>query len=185
MAHLTQKDPGFYSSGGWGYRETDRPIASERLARYLHDFEIPRHGTALDAGCGDGWWTSLLMGEGFDVTAVDISADAIETAELNWPGPRYVCHDLRFVTDERFDLVFCRGMAPGSLCNVTPYLADDGVLLYIRATDGSGRTKPGSFGIPAINPTVSEVIGHMEGAGVTVYRVEFDGSELAVGARIA
>lgn len=66
-------------AAGWGIKKTDRE-RENYLVNFLktHRHEIgPR---VLDAGCGPGNCTAILAAEGFDVTGVDISSNAIENA---------------------------------------------------------------------------------------------------------
>lgn len=68
-----------WHAGGWGIKKTDRG-----REKYLVDFlNTHRHEIGprvLDAGCGPGNLTAILAAEGFDVTGVDISSNAIENA---------------------------------------------------------------------------------------------------------
>lgn len=79
------------------------------LAREIRDL-VP--GTALDAGCGAGAEAIWLAARGWDVTAVDISAEALaqaaaRAAEGGTPdGVRWLEADLSsWQPDGRFDLV--------------------------------------------------------------------------------
>jgi len=69
-------------------------------------------GKALDLGCGVGRKSILLAKHGFDVTGVDIAAEAIKQAEANAEAEsvevKFVAEDatdLSFLGDEKFDLV--------------------------------------------------------------------------------
>ena len=118
--------------------ETGAP--AEALVRVVREKLIPR-GTVLEIGCGSGADAIFLARNGFEVTAVDVSAIAIERArlraELEDCLPRFVLADIfRFApTAGQFDLVY-----------------DAGFYHYIRQTNLSGFldvlwqvTRPGSY----------------------------------------
>ncbi len=67
------------------YAENNAPWdtgqASSELRRILQQHEIPR-GRVLELGCGTGTNAVFLAQQGFEVTAVDISALAIERARV-------------------------------------------------------------------------------------------------------
>jgi 2-polyprenyl-3-methyl-5-hydroxy-6-metoxy-1,4-benzoquinol methylase len=51
--------------------------ASPSLVRYLEMYDIPKEGYALDIGCGQGRNSLYLAQQGFSVTGIDNSAEAI------------------------------------------------------------------------------------------------------------
>lgn len=52
--------------------------ASPSLVRYLEMYNIPKGGSALDIGCGQGRNSLYLAQQGFSVTGIDSSVEAIE-----------------------------------------------------------------------------------------------------------
>jgi 2-polyprenyl-3-methyl-5-hydroxy-6-metoxy-1,4-benzoquinol methylase len=64
---------------GWG---GDARIAGgpEQVNRILAKRYVPRHGSVLELGCGEGHLCRLLAALGYDVTGVDISSVAIDWA---------------------------------------------------------------------------------------------------------
>ncbi|MCH7344958.1 class I SAM-dependent methyltransferase [Pelomonas sp. CA6] len=69
---------------------------------------LPAPGAALDLGCGDGGETELLAAWGWAVTAVDLSAQALERSQRRTPAARHLRLDLRDLGPLRtgeFDLV--------------------------------------------------------------------------------
>lgn len=69
-------------------------------------------GKALELGCGTGYDSKFLVEQGFEVTAMDISEDAIETAKRNTPqlDIDYLVGDFfKDLPNKQFDLVYDRG----------------------------------------------------------------------------
>lgn len=64
------------------------------LDRWSHMFAAPPQRT-LDIGCGQGGDTQTLVGWGFDVTAIDASAEAIATSRSMNPGATHHVMDIR------------------------------------------------------------------------------------------
>ena len=61
----------------------------------------------LEAGCGDGWFTGLLYRDTATYTAIDPDVDALEQAQINNPGARFMLgsgEDLPFESGS-FDVV--------------------------------------------------------------------------------
>lgn len=70
--------------------------------------ELQGLSTALDIGCGDGFETSRLANWGLQVTATDISAQALTRSAARTPTARHLLADVRAMpelADESFDLV--------------------------------------------------------------------------------
>jgi SAM-dependent methyltransferase len=69
-------------------------------------------GKLLELGCGTGYDTKYLSEKGFDVTAIDISEDAVEIAKQNTHGLNidYIVGDFfNDLPDKQFDIVYDRG----------------------------------------------------------------------------
>lgn len=95
---------------------TGTTISRQRARRSLGEELWKRlHGTqVLEAGCGAGRFTEVLLGEGACVTSVDLSA-AVEANKLNFPPSdthRIAQADILALPFEQqqFDLVFCLGV---------------------------------------------------------------------------
>ena len=56
--------------------------------------QLPTGARVLDAGCGNGYFGSLLAGQGFQVCGLDPSASGIEVARHTYPDISFVCADL-------------------------------------------------------------------------------------------
>ena len=69
--------------------------------------------TALDVGCGVGYFSQLLNESGFEVTAVDGRAESVEEAGKRVSGVRLHTanvEDVALRSLGKFDLVFCFGL---------------------------------------------------------------------------
>jgi len=89
-------------------RDRARRCLGEELWERLHGMQV------LEAGCGAGRFTEVLLGEGAGVTSVDLSA-AVEANQLNFPPSdthRIAQADILSLPFKRqqFDLVFCLGV---------------------------------------------------------------------------
>jgi len=62
-------------------------------------------GKTLDIGCGAGSHALYLQNRGFDVTAIDISANAIEACKLRGLQKRNVQNILDLDTSEKYDTI--------------------------------------------------------------------------------
>lgn len=87
------------------------PSLDADLERALNELKLPGK-TALDIGTGPGTQAIALAERGFQVTAVDLSATAIENAktkakglDINWQQDDILNTKL----EQQFDLVFDRG----------------------------------------------------------------------------
>jgi SAM-dependent methyltransferase len=84
-------------------------IALEHLVRYWWVSALAPGRRVLDAGCGVGYGTALLVRAGAaEAVGVDVSAEAIEAARSQ-PGPSFSVGDVRALEFEAraFDLVVC------------------------------------------------------------------------------
>ena len=95
---------------------------------------------ALDVGCGSGGRiTSVLKGEGFSVTGIDVSAEMIRLANANHPNDTFIHADICvWKTDKKFDLVIAwdsifhvpYNQQKTVLEHLCEFLSQDGVLIY-------------------------------------------------------
>src|SRR5207245_10877372 len=122
---------------------------------YVEPFGLRAGQTLLDAGCGDGFWTSVFAGEGLVCSGFDISEGGIEVARERYLGIEFLVADAEKplpLDGKRFDIVFCRALS--HLCrrelltkatfrvmeNLVENLAPEGVFLisYFSRRDGMG-----------------------------------------------
>ena len=89
-----------------------------RLTAWAHEHyiqEFHMQGKVLDAGCGDGFWSSIFHAYGLQVVGIDPNPDSIALGHKRYP---FV--DLRLLSLEDaftqqyggFDIIFVRGMSP-------------------------------------------------------------------------
>lgn len=116
--------------------ETSISEADEMSVAYLfRDFkEMPKleqkaltlsKGKVLDVGCGAGSHSLYLQEKGFDVTAIDLSKNAIKACELRGIKKCFVSAILTFSLSEKFDtiLLLMNGTGIfGRLNSITTYL---------------------------------------------------------------
>lgn len=118
---------------------TRTTITRDRLERCLGGFEAVRGRRVLEAGCGAGRFTEILLAEGANVFACDLSV-AVESNMENCGGkPGYfVCQaDIRKlpVVDRSFDVVMCLGVIQHTpnpeetIRALTSHLAPGGLLV--------------------------------------------------------
>lgn len=98
-------------SGGWDehYRRHRNPWAGA----VYDEISFPAGARVLEAGCGNGKYTEVLLGSGASVTAVDYSKNAARSCTENIRpngNVSVVVADLRELpfTDGIFDAVICR-----------------------------------------------------------------------------
>jgi 2-polyprenyl-3-methyl-5-hydroxy-6-metoxy-1,4-benzoquinol methylase len=91
--------------------ECVREMWLEHWHRYAFALAWARGRRVLDAACGEGYGAALLAREGAQVTAVDVSAEALEHARTRYgeiPGLSFVeadVADLAQMPDASFDLI--------------------------------------------------------------------------------
>jgi len=86
----------------------------EVVSRLLDEVKGPLGlRTAVDIGCGLGYFSGLLRSMGFEVTGVDGREQNVEEAQRRNPGVRFSqsdAEDPRLRALGKFDLVFCFGL---------------------------------------------------------------------------
>lgn len=70
----------------------DIQLKMEHYQRYMSMVDMVRDKKVLDAACGEGYGSAILSKTAREVTGLDISADAIERARINYAG----CDNLTF-----------------------------------------------------------------------------------------
>lgn len=144
--------------------EPDQPQWKEYIGGHLNRYRFGSKFVAgrrvLDAGCGVGYGTRVLLdGGASEVVAVDISEKAIATAHQRFPDPRvrFVCEDCETLVSIQgpFDVIVAfeslehfRNLS-AFLSQVVRLLSPDGV--FICSTPNALTTPPENNGRPA-NP---------------------------------
>lgn len=92
----------------WNQRYARQEVASDEDWLQAWDALLPRSGTALDLGCGDGFETARLLSRSLAVTAVDIAEQALARSRQRNPQAQHLVADARQLhglADASFDLV--------------------------------------------------------------------------------
>ncbi|MCZ2829009.1 class I SAM-dependent methyltransferase [Modestobacter sp. VKM Ac-2986] len=143
-------------------------------------------GTALDAGCGAGAEALWLAAQGWQVTAADISAQALaraaERAAASGAGDRvrWVEADLgAWTPDTEFDLVTTHYAHPAGpqldfYDRIASWVAPGGTLLLVGHLHTHGHNGHGHGGGPPAEASVTAaaVTARLDGAGWTVETAE-------------
>jgi len=131
---------------------TGHPVSEDRLTRLLGgSMEVVRGKLVLEAGCGAGRFTELLLQAGARVVAVDLST-AVEANRENcghFPGYAVAQGDIRQlpIASEQFDVVLCVGVVQhtpdpeetmASLCR---HVRPGGLLVIDHYTQGAHRRR--------------------------------------------
>jgi SAM-dependent methyltransferase len=91
-----------------GYLDEWPPEKKRKILEVIRDLGLPKHGSALDFGCGNGVLTQIVREAlpSWSVCGTDISATAVSNATKRYPGCRFfVAGDPSFA-GMRFDFVF-------------------------------------------------------------------------------
>jgi len=88
--------------------ETVARGAAIEIVRRLQSAPI-RIQKVLDVGCGAGPLTRHLVDAGFEVTAIDPSAEMLELARANSPSSRFVCASAYEMPTQGYDAIIALG----------------------------------------------------------------------------
>jgi SAM-dependent methyltransferase len=91
---FTETDPGHSDWYAEHFRELTSSGEDTTGEARLIDAIVAPASRILDAGCGQGRTSGELSRRGHEVVGVDIDPVLIESAEIDNPGPTYVCADL-------------------------------------------------------------------------------------------
>ncbi|MFE5175010.1 class I SAM-dependent methyltransferase [Streptomyces sp. NPDC057651] len=104
---------------------------------------LPKDGrTALDIGCGTGRFARRLAGRGYEVDALDPSAEVIAEAEAGGGGPRFWRADVTAtdLPEGRYDVITCLAslhhMPFATVTRLRAALAPGGALLVLGCYAG-------------------------------------------------
>ena len=148
------------------------PAERPRLAAFLAD--LPAGGHVLDLGCGPGHAAAQMVKAGFEVTALDASAEMAAYARRTY-GLEVMVADFHHVTgDAVYDGVWAnfsllhapRDEMPGHLAALVRALKPGGSL-HIGLKTGTGEARDG-LGRLYTYYTEDEIAGLLEAAGLAV-----------------
>lgn len=148
-----------YDRVAFGYAQ--HYYSRDLMVEFRDDFcqHIPNGGLVLDAGCGPGHDSKLLVGKGYGVVGVDLSSGMVEEARRRVPEAAFVRADIRWDVKSlgrRFDGIWCcasllhipRDDAASTLRGLWG-VANAGAPLFVSVMKGSGdvfRTEDRPFG---------------------------------------
>jgi SAM-dependent methyltransferase len=177
----------FYASG-----RIDKPFfyhVAERNERafvksLIKKYQLAPGGSLLDVGCGNGRYASYFEREGLNVTAVDLSKEAIDYCSRSHNAKiRFICgnmFDLEY--DQCFDYGFCNFFtffnsfdvpSQGKLFvdKLMKVLRPKGKLIFVWISDLSAvRLAAGRFGI--MNYTMKQLEEMFSGYSVASYAID-------------
>lgn len=126
----------------------DRMFVRAIVSKYRISFE----SSAIDVGCGTGWYSHLLAEHSQRVVGVDISRSAILRAKGEWKEKQidWVIGDARNLSfNDAFDVVFCSGLSlfnvpdlkasTGVARNLLNCLKSEGVFIFIESSNLSRK----------------------------------------------
>lgn len=148
---------------------------------------VQHHGKALDVGCGSsGRFIDLLIGQGFDVEGLDLSAEMFRLARLRHPHVVFhhadICtwtapHTYDFITawDSIWHvLLSSQRNVLGKLCSA---LSPKGVIIFSAGgSDEPGEKQDHHMGVPMYHATIGvrEIVRTLDGSGCTCRHLEYD-----------
>ena len=142
-AHQRPETPDFWDHR---FRNGVTPWEAGNAPQALRDFAARHQATNQDAprvlipGCGSAWDAAFLSGLGWDVTALDFSVAAVDTARItlgdSWPGTLLCADFFNFNPGQQFDVIYeraflCalpRSMWPDYAPRMAELLRPDGLL---------------------------------------------------------
>lgn len=142
--------PNYFQYKEWLYRPYIKALVKKA--------RLKRGSSVLDAGCGQGFFTSLFADLGFDAVGVDISGEGIRAAQRTYGSnlARYMLGDVRSPDlGRQFDCVFTRSCslfnseAFGELQEITDallaHVRPGGIFIFDYYTKLSPRKKSTSW----------------------------------------
>ncbi len=88
--------------------ETKHPYNQKTFNQLIELIKIVPHDSILEVGCGQGGFTKLLTSVSKDVTAIDVSENAITQAKERAKGAQFHVSSLEnFYPKRHYDLVVC------------------------------------------------------------------------------
>lgn len=176
----------------WNERYSGRGVdvlaaAPDALAEAGLVDRVPTSGAALDVACGLGAQTIWMADRGLDVTAIDVSGEAV--ARVVDAARRHGVHDRVnaltldlgrgrglpvALTD--FDVIVCQRFRDPSLFSEFVTRLRPGGLLVVTVLSRTGTSRPGPFHAPA-----GELLAAFDRDDCTVlHHAEHDGQESIV-----
>ena len=120
--------------------------AAERMAHLAHMYATQTN-SALDACCGTGQITKMLMGDGFEVCGFDIDPDMMAVYNYLYPHNEGETVDFDDLKDRRYELVvsnppFDREIAPRFMAWLAGSMAPRGIAVLLLLEGYVDKDKP-------------------------------------------
>jgi SAM-dependent methyltransferase len=127
-------------SNHYGYR---RWVFAPYVRALVKKAGLAKGNTVLDLGCGQGMFTALLREAGLTASGIDLSAEAVRSARLQY-GPFFTQGDCTGLSPAQADAVFVRScslynaeaLEPSVTDKFISYLTPGGVLIWAYASRG-------------------------------------------------
>lgn len=167
----------------------------ERWARrhYIDEFALTPGMRLLDAGCGEGFWSSIFDRAGLIVSGFDLCFDYVRAGQTKYPNVALRVGDAaekKLYPAGSFDVVFCRAIshfyaesldgAEEVLTNLKTYVKTNGFLLLSMYSDQSGKARPGVYGNLATHHPADAFLRTVESAGCSIVKTARVGNYLQV-----
>lgn len=163
------------------FAETPSQIVSDVIRRYAIS------GKLLELGCGEGRDACVLLEQGYDLLATDISPAAIELCRKEWPGFAehfQILDCVRGHMNEQFDFIYAVAVVHmlveqedrnSFYCFIQKHLKENGICLICTMGDGIMERKSDISTAFELQTRVHEKTGRvLEIAGTSYRAVSFD-----------
>ncbi|MBX3405465.1 MAG: class I SAM-dependent methyltransferase [Phycisphaeraceae bacterium] len=130
------------------YNDRTTPLRMALLRKHLPAAGIAPGARVLDLGCGCGEFSGFFKELGYEAEGIDISANAVEYARRNHPGPAYHVGEVQTLLPARagaFDAVFSSEViehlfdVEGYLRSINRLLKPRGVLVLTTPYHGVAK----------------------------------------------
>jgi SAM-dependent methyltransferase len=148
---------------------------------------LQKRDLAIDIGCGcNGRLIDLLIGEGFEVEGLDISAEMIRRAQIRHPHITFHHTDIcRWSPDKHYDFITAwdsiwhvpLASQPLVLTRLCQALAPNGVLIFTAGgLDEAGETHDSHMGVPMYHASmgIPETLRILHDTGCVCRHLEYD-----------
>jgi len=134
-----------------GYMDDWPSEKKRKVTEVIHSLNLPKHGSALDLGCGNGVFTDVIKKAlpGWDVYGTDISASAVNNALERYPDCRFFMAGSDELLKERFDFILTHHVLEHvydlskTIDDMDQFLDDSSSILHILPCGNEGSFEHG------------------------------------------